>query len=94
METAPIPDTTPPDTTITGKPAEPTNDPDPTFEFAATEPASFECRADSGLFASCSSPHTFGPFDDGSHIFEVRAADGAGNADPTPASQSFTVDTV
>lgn len=38
VETAPIPDTTPPDTPITGQPARAHQRPDATFGFAATEP--------------------------------------------------------
>ena len=30
---------------------------------------------------------------DGTHTFEVRATDGHGNTDPTPASRGFAVDT-
>src|SRR6185369_16763929 len=44
-------------------------------------------------FAPCASPFTTGVLADGDHSFDIRAVDVAGNADPTPASRSFTVDT-
>ncbi len=30
---------------------------------------------------------------EGAHTFSVRAKDAAGNVDPTPATQTFTIDT-
>jgi len=88
-------DTTPPDTTITAGPSGPTNDPTPSFTFTATEAGStFECRVDGGAWGPCNSPHTTGNLSDGTHTFDVRATDGAGNTDATPASRTFTVDTV
>src|SRR5439155_1570645 len=44
--------------------------------------------------AACTSPKSYGPLGDGSYVFSVRAKDAAGNLDPSPASRSFTVDTV
>jgi uncharacterized delta-60 repeat protein len=88
------PDTTPPDTTLTGAPAGETNDNTPTFTFSSNETGStFECRVDGGAFSPCNSPHTTAAQSDGSHTFEVRAIDPAGNPDPSPASHGFTVDT-
>jgi hypothetical protein len=57
---------------------------------------SFQCRLDSSQeadFQPCASPHTTDPIPDGPHTFEVRAID-KNNPDPTPASRTFTVDTV
>jgi hypothetical protein len=45
-------------------------------------------------YAACTGPFTTSTLSDGSHTFEVRAIDGAGNVDPTPAGRTFTVDTV
>jgi DNA-binding beta-propeller fold protein YncE len=91
-------DGTPPDTTIGSGPSGQTNDPNPTFGFSSSESgSSFQCRFDSDAFASCSGPgdtHTpASDLSDGFHTFEVRAKDQAGNTDPSPASQGFTVDT-
>jgi len=89
-------DTTP-ETTIDSGPAEgsTSNDPTPTFSFSSSEPAStFECRIDAGTFGACSSPDTRPVLLDGPHSFEVRAIDNGSNPDPTPASRSFSVDTV
>ncbi len=92
-------DTGAPQTTITAGPAEAStiSDPSPSFSFAADDPAAgFECRFDSDPFAGCSNPSSHAPpspLADGPHAFEVRAVDGAGNADGSPARRSFTVDT-
>jgi trypsin len=92
-------DTDPPETTIASGPSGPTNDPTPTFGFSSDEPdSSFECRFDADPFGPCSGPggsHTRAtPLADGVHTFGVRATDASDNTDPTPASRSFTVDTV
>lgn len=89
-------DTGPPNTSILTGPSGPTNNPAPTFTFSATESgSSFECRFDAAGFSACTSPHTApAPLADGGHTFEVAATNLAGNTDPTPASRSFTVDTV
>ncbi len=88
------PDTIPPETVFTGGPMATGNDSTPTFAFAASEQgSSFECRIDNTLFLPCSSPHTTSILGDGPHTFDVRATDSAGNADPSPASRSFSIDT-
>ena len=89
-------DTTAPETTIDSGPADgsTTNDNTPTFTFSSPEPgATFECSLDGGAFAPCTSPNELGPLSDGPHTFAVRAVDEFGNADPTPESRTFTVDT-
>lgn len=90
------PDTTPPETTITGGPAGLVNSSSVTFTYASSEADStFECSLDGAAFASClASGQSFAGLGQGAHTFEVRATDPAGNTDPTPASRAFTVDTV
>ena len=86
-------DTTPPDTTLTGTPPTLSNSSSATFNFTATESgSSFQCRLDGAAFAVCTIPATYAGLADGSHTFEVKATDPAGNADPTPASYTWTVD--
>ena len=88
-------DTTAPNTTIGSGPADPTNSTSATFSFTSSETGStFECRLGAGTFAACSSPATYTLLSEGAHVFEVRAIDAAGNTDPTPASRSWTVDTI
>lgn len=70
-----------------------------TFEFTSTEPGStFMCALDvigtiSRRFVPCASPKTYSNLGDGTHTFKVLAVDAAGNADPTPAARTWTVDT-
>ncbi len=86
-------DQTDPETTIDQGPSGLTKDNTPTFEFSSNEAGStFECSVDTEAFASCSSPYTSAQLTDGPHTFRVRAIDGAGNVDESPAESSFTVD--
>ncbi len=89
-----------PDTMIDSDPIGVTNNPTPTFQFSSPDDptATFECKVDvADPFASCSGPdntHTTDPLVDGPHTFEVRAIDAVPEPDPTPASETFTVDTI
>jgi hypothetical protein len=87
-------DNTAPNTTIDSNPPAVDNDSTPTFTFSSSESGStFECRIDGGSWSSCASPHTVSPaLTEGSHTFDVRATDAAGNTDATPASYTWTVD--
>jgi hypothetical protein len=89
-------DETAPVTAIGTKPSSPSNVASPSFSFSADETADhFECRIDGGSWTSCASPYTLGfSLGEGSHTFDVRAYDLAGNVDGTPASYTWTVDTV
>src|SRR5262249_25684981 len=49
---------------------------------------------DNSPFTPCSSPKSYSGLGDGSHTFQVLAIDAAGNTDPTPASFTWTIDTV
>lgn len=94
LVTSIAPDTTPPETTIDGGPPPLTNVPSAAFTFSSSEPegSTFRCTLD-GATASCSSPTRLPGLGDGPHDFAVAATDKAGNADPTPATRTFTVDT-
>lgn len=87
-------DATTPETHITSGPPELTNQSVASFSFAASETgSSFECRLDGASFASCASPKSYSGLADGSHTFDVRSVDSAGNVDTTPALRSWTIDT-
>lgn len=61
------------------------------FAFRSDQPGStFECRFDRRPFAACSSPLQL-KVKTGRHTFQVRAVNGAGVADPTPAKYRFRV---
>lgn len=94
---AALPNTGFPQTSIDSGPAAFTNDPTPTFTFSSSTPgATFECRMDStndADFQACGSPFTpSSALVDGPHVFDVRAV--SSTTDPSPATRSFTVDTV
>ena len=84
------PDTTAPETTISSSPADSTST-TASIAFAASEAATFECSLDGAAFATCSSPASLTGLAVGSHTFQVRATDLAGNFDQTPASASWNV---
>jgi hypothetical protein len=99
--TQPPPDTTPPETN------QPCCQPDydTTAKFflqgsdnmTAAADLKFECRIDDTSnegWLPCTSPKEYPNLTDGTHFFEVRAKDSAGNVDPTPASRRFTIDTI
>jgi hypothetical protein len=87
-------DAQPPDTSITSGPSGPSNLKSPTFEFTAGEAATFECMLDNGPASACTTSFTTPALGDGPHTFQVRAIDGVGNPDPTPATRSWTIDTI
>ena len=85
-------DTTPPETSITAKPPTSTTETTAGFSFSSSETGStFACRLDGASWTSCSSPKSYSGMAVGVHTFAVRATDGAGNTDATPASVSWTV---
>jgi uncharacterized delta-60 repeat protein len=88
-------DTIPPDTALLATPG-PTSIPSVSFSFTGTDAggtdvASFECSLDATPFAICTSPALYAGLSLGPHVFDVRARDGAGNVDPTPASHTWNV---
>ena len=80
-----------PDTAISANPT------DPNFSFTASftfnspdATATFECSIDSGAYATCTSPKSYTSMANGSHTFDVRGKDAAGNSDYTPAQYAWT----
>jgi hypothetical protein len=87
-----------PETAIHFGPSNPTNSTLATFSFTGdgtgSAMAGFECKLDAGNFDACTSPQSYGLLGNGSHTVEVRAIDAAGNVDASPASFTWTIDTV
>lgn len=87
-------DTVAPDTSVDAAPPLLSPSAGADFAFSSSDgTVSFECRLDGGPFDPCSSPRAHAQLADGEHEFAVRAVDGAGNADPSPATHRWTVDT-
>ena len=83
-------DTVPPETTIAEGPEGPVHNPVVPFGFESSEElGGFECSMDGSSFGACETIEHDRRL--GSHLFEVRAFDRAGNVDPTPASYPFAV---
>ena len=82
-----------PDTTITSGPSGTVSSTSAAFTFSATEAGStFQASLDGAAFGAVPAGYT--GLSQGTHTFEVRAIDAAGNIDQTPASRTWTVDTV
>src|SRR5207247_9523146 len=85
-------DTTPPDTTISAGPSGATTSTSASFSFSSPDAgATFECRLDGATWSACTSPQAYSALAVASHTFDVRAKDGAGNLDATPATRTWTV---
>jgi RHS repeat-associated protein len=92
-------DNTPPDTQLTGGPSGEIQDTGATFTFTGTDnltpvtSLTFAWRLDAAPFGTFSTAPTasFTGLAEGSHTFEAKARDLAGNEDPTPAVRTFTV---
>jgi hypothetical protein len=77
---------------ITG-PTDPSNQTSASFGFSCSESnCSYECDLDGQGFSSCSPGVSYSGLSDGSHTFEVRATDSAGNTG-SASSYSWKVDT-
>ena len=84
-----------PETTIDSGPTGTIASDSASFAFSADLPdSSFECSLDGAGFEPCASPRTYTGLSDGQHSFAVRAVSGDGVVDPTPAQQSWTVETL
>ncbi len=96
-----LPDFSPPETTITGGPSQgstacslPVN-----FSWQGTDDTpigiTYSYRIDNSDWSgwSASNSVSFASLPDGPHTFEVKARDGSGNEDPTPARCDFLLDT-
>ncbi len=85
----PVPDTTPPETTIDSGPKKKTTKKKAKLKFSANEPATFICKIDKKDFKPCSSPSKFKAKKFAKHKVLVQAVDLAGNTDPTPAKRKW-----
>ena len=86
-----VEDSTPPNTTIGSATITPSQH-RASFSFSSSEAGSrFQCKLDGQAFAPCTSPKTYTGLAPGHHTVRVVAIDRAGNTDPTPAVQGFTL---
>jgi parallel beta-helix repeat protein len=90
-----------PETQITGNPLAATSSTSATFTFTGTDDATpatsltFQCQldvAETSSWTACTSPQSYSGLADGSHTFRVRAVDGTGNVDSSPAVYTWTID--
>ncbi|MCL4862491.1 MAG: cadherin-like domain-containing protein [Caldilineaceae bacterium] len=90
-----------PDTTITARPENPSNENGAIFEFTGSpggdaegaEVATFACKLDDAAYTPCASPWRYDNLSRGVHTFSVRAIDARGYADLSPAQFTWTVRT-
>ena len=87
----PVVDTTAPDTQIVTGPSGTSSSASASISFSSEPQATFECKLDTGAWAGCANPRAYSGLANGNHTFQVRAKDGAGNVDSTPASRTWTV---
>jgi hypothetical protein len=90
-ETATTPAPAPPDTTApeTSLSEDHPDGRTAVFSFSSDEAASFSCSLDGAGWTACTSPTTYSDLGSGWHTFAVRATDGSGNVDATPAETDW-----
>lgn len=80
--------------TITAGPSGSTTQTSASFSFTNSSGLTFQCSLDGAAFAACTSPKSYaGPLAQGSHTFQVRSRNSAGQLS-SATSRSWTVDTV
>ena len=87
-------DTVAPDSSIDGGPTGTVASAAAVFGFSADEGAAYQCKLDGGAYAACESPISLDGLAQGAHTLLVRATDAAGNQEASPASRTWTVDTL
>ena len=91
-------DTSAPDTQIDSGPLTPSASSSVTFTFSGMDAGAavtaFQCSIDGAAYVACTSPQTYSDLANGSHGFQVRAVDAAGNVDPAPATYSWVVNVI
>jgi DNA-binding beta-propeller fold protein YncE len=87
-------DLTPPQTTITAAPADPSALTSAEFTFEASEAATFECSLNGASWVACTSPKSYSGLGLGEHTFMVRANDMAGWREVSPPTYQWTVEGV
>ena len=87
--------TDPPETVITAAPSGVVSSTSATISFSSPDsPVTFECQVDGAAYAGCSSPLLLTGLGQGPHTVLVRAVFQGSLRDPSPASATWTVDTV
>ncbi|MDP6958629.1 MAG: Ig-like domain-containing protein, partial [Planctomycetota bacterium] len=88
-------DTSVPNTTITSAPSGIVSSTSASISFSSNESGvTFQRKLDSGSWTAATSPLALSSLSQGSHTIQTRAIDAAGNTDASPASASWTVDTI
>ncbi len=84
-----------PNTVIDDRPPLNSSSDEAEFTYEAPGATGYECKLDAAAFTSCpvGGPQAYSSLMDGSHTFQVRGFNLSGS-DPTPASYTWTVDTV
>ena len=91
----PAPASSPPDTAIDSGPTGTIGQSSAMFVFHGSDTDdTFQCSLDGAPWATCTSPQQYSSLTDGTHTFQVRAVNSAGEMDPTPAESSWSVDTI
>ena len=81
-----------PETILISYPDNPTTDVDAVFEFECNQSnCRFDCRFNSGIWYSCTSPTGFYQLDLGCYTFDVQASSATGQKDPSPETYSWEI---
>lgn len=87
-------ETVPPDTAVTGGPSGTVTSTGASFSFASDPGATFSCQVDAEGWIPCTSPQGYAGLRQGEHTFAVRATGAGGSTDRSPATRTWTVDTI